>query len=194
VEITLKKTYTTGEAAKICGLSLTTIKRWIKKGALRIYKTPGGDIRIPHDQLKEFMREYDIPLTNMEDDDPKILVASQDRMVLKEIYRLFPQARIQIAHNDMDIGFLLSSFSPWVVILDEEGTEAEMIQKCNEIRRYVSPGILRIGVVATAAHERNYKKELDAVLINGGNVALFVEELIGFLIDGYEFEVSKIIA
>jgi len=50
------KTYTTGEAAKLIGISFRTIKRWIYTGKISVQKTPSGRYRIEKseiDRLKE---------------------------------------------------------------------------------------------------------------------------------------------
>ena len=46
----------TGEAARMLGVGLNTVKRWISNGALRGVCTPGGHWRIAKEDLREFMR------------------------------------------------------------------------------------------------------------------------------------------
>jgi excisionase family DNA binding protein len=51
--------HTTGEAAKLLGVSFRTIKRWIYSGKILVQKTPTGRYHIPSseiDRLKELMR------------------------------------------------------------------------------------------------------------------------------------------
>jgi len=52
-----KEYYTTGEAAKIIGVSFRTIKRWIYAGRIRTLKTAGGHYRIPRDEIKRLLSE-----------------------------------------------------------------------------------------------------------------------------------------
>ncbi|MFW5857058.1 MAG: MerR family transcriptional regulator [Planctomycetota bacterium] len=150
----MKNAYTTGEAARICGLSLSTIKRWIKRGALRVYRTPGGDIRIPPDQLRDFMREYDIPLHRLEQEEPRVLLATADRRcrghLVASIEEQFPVCRVQVAAGEMDLGFQLGAFRPWVVVLDADADAAESLAGCARIRRFLAPEPVRIGMCIAA--------------------------------------------
>ncbi len=44
---------TTGEAARMCGVGVNTIKRWIRQGRLPYMQTPGGHWRLPR---RDFLR------------------------------------------------------------------------------------------------------------------------------------------
>lgn len=55
------RVYTTGQVAKICELSLSTIIRCIDSRDLEGYRVPGSTHRrITHDSLVEFMKKYEI--------------------------------------------------------------------------------------------------------------------------------------
>ena len=60
---TRKLGYTTSEAARRLGVSLSTIRRWSDLGYLRSYRTPGGQRRFSVQQLDEFLEslESDTP-------------------------------------------------------------------------------------------------------------------------------------
>jgi excisionase family DNA binding protein len=46
-------TYTTGDAAKILGVTLRTVQIWAEGGKLKSFATPGGHRRISHAALAE---------------------------------------------------------------------------------------------------------------------------------------------
>lgn len=52
-----KPTYTTGEAAKLLGVSFITIKRWIYSGKLKATKTPSGWYRISGAEIERLQRD-----------------------------------------------------------------------------------------------------------------------------------------
>lgn len=53
---------TTGEAAKLCGVSVRTLRRWMDAGLLKFYKVPmSQDRRIQRDVLLKFMGEHPLP-------------------------------------------------------------------------------------------------------------------------------------
>ena len=68
---TRKLGYTTSEAARRLGVSLSTIRRWSDLGYLRSYRTPGGQRRFSVQQLDEFLEslESDTPLPQGAGDD-----------------------------------------------------------------------------------------------------------------------------
>jgi excisionase family DNA binding protein len=56
---TRKLGYTTSEAARRLGVSLSTIRRWSDMGYLRGYRTPGGQRRFSAQQLDEFLESLE---------------------------------------------------------------------------------------------------------------------------------------
>jgi len=56
---TRKLGYTTSEAARRLGVSLSTIRRWSDLGYLRSYRTPGGQRRFSVQQLDEFLESLE---------------------------------------------------------------------------------------------------------------------------------------
>jgi hypothetical protein len=50
---------TTGEAAKICGVTAAAITYWVDRGFLKGYRAPGSwEIRVRPAELARFMKEY----------------------------------------------------------------------------------------------------------------------------------------
>jgi len=54
-----KERYGTVEAARILGVSVFTVWRWCKEGKIKAGKTPGGQYRIPREELERLIREMD---------------------------------------------------------------------------------------------------------------------------------------
>ena len=61
------KVYTTGEAARVCYLSSSTITKFFDGGEIEGYKVPGSkDRRIPHKNLLKFMCDNKTPFDELE--------------------------------------------------------------------------------------------------------------------------------
>jgi excisionase family DNA binding protein len=56
---------TVGFIAKRCGVSNTTVLRWITTGQLAAFRLPGGHYRIERDNFSEFLTKYSMPVPNM---------------------------------------------------------------------------------------------------------------------------------
>jgi excisionase family DNA binding protein len=53
-----------GFVAKRCGVSNTTVLRWISTGQLSAFRLPGGHYRIERDNFSDFLTKYSIPVHN----------------------------------------------------------------------------------------------------------------------------------
>jgi putative resolvase len=52
-----EKLYTTGELAKIFGVSYVAVKKWAYSGKIKYIKTPGGKYRYPESEIKRLLGE-----------------------------------------------------------------------------------------------------------------------------------------
>ncbi|MGD0780723.1 MAG: helix-turn-helix domain-containing protein [Dehalococcoidales bacterium] len=53
-----------GFIAKHCGVSNTTVLRWIEAGQLPAFRLPGGHHRIGREDLNKFLNKYHMPIGN----------------------------------------------------------------------------------------------------------------------------------
>src|SRR5690606_3123887 len=112
---------TSGEAARLCGVSFKTILRWIDRGLLQSYKLPGrGDHRITVDELRRFMRDNGIPDPTNESLSPRVLIVEDDPPMARSIERVLIKAGYEtaIASNGFEAGVALHSFRPSLMTLD----------------------------------------------------------------------------
>jgi len=54
-----------GFVAKCCGVSNTTVLRWITTGQLPAFRLPGGHYRIERNDFSEFLTKYSLPVGTM---------------------------------------------------------------------------------------------------------------------------------
>ncbi|MFH0911457.1 MAG: helix-turn-helix domain-containing protein [Planctomycetota bacterium] len=194
----MNRVYTSGKAAAICGLSLSTLKRWIVRGALRAYRTPGGDIRIPHEELCDFMRQYDMPFQRLAEEETRILLSVKElrfrTLLLKEIRRQLPDPRIEFAEGSLDLGFALARFHPWAVILSEENGTHNIFSSCDQIRKFLAPQLVRIGFIGNREISPNTPMQPDAILgekADAEEIRQFIENLLGGHIIQGDFQIGK---
>ncbi len=57
-----KQHFTTGETARICDASISSVIKWCNEGMLRFTKVPGSrHRRIAREDLKKFIEQYRLP-------------------------------------------------------------------------------------------------------------------------------------
>ncbi len=64
-----REVFSTGQAAKICGVAPRTVTQWMSKGMLHGWRIPGKgkDRRFHRDELLRFMRAHGMPTGALED-------------------------------------------------------------------------------------------------------------------------------
>ena len=117
-----EKVYTSGEVAKICGVSSDTVSRWFDLGQIEGYRLgPGGDRRIPLENLRAFMMRHGIPLDRLGGELRAILVVDDDRHFLDIVTRAlakFTGYEIITASTAFDAGAQVAERNPRLIILD----------------------------------------------------------------------------
>lgn len=58
---------TTRKIANLCGVSPTTIIRWIESGDLKAFKLPSGHRRVLLEELIDFLQRFDMPIPQESD-------------------------------------------------------------------------------------------------------------------------------
>ena len=119
----MKKVFTTGQVAKICKVAPRTVSKWFDSGRLRGYRIPGSqDRRIPREHLLRFLKEYGMPLGELESEVyNKVLVVGADGPlmgILKEHLRETDDFRIETAASGFEAGIRAESFHPDCILID----------------------------------------------------------------------------
>ncbi|BDX07454.1 response regulator [Planctobacterium marinum] len=139
--MTMKKSYSTGEIAAFCDVTLRTVIRWIDRGSLKAYKLPGrGNNRVTAESLMEFLQEYQMPIPaeleplqqkeakptdntvsdNSEEDNRRILICDDEKPYADAIRRLLRRHgyETRVAYSGFEAGTELMLFKPALITLD----------------------------------------------------------------------------
>jgi len=115
-----KGVLSTYQAADYCNSSDSSIKRFIKSGKLKAYKTPGGHYRIVKNDLYEFMKKNNIPL--LEETElvrKKIIVVDDDKQMRESIAKYLRSTGynydILTAKDGFEAGSLVVQFIPDII-------------------------------------------------------------------------------
>ena len=130
-----KKVLTTGEAAKICRVSLETIANCIDKGIIKGCRVPGSRYRrIFREDLIEFLKAQEMPLGELEN---KVLIVCQDQDLIENLKRKMPQElsfNVVVAADAFNAGMEIIGFYPDCVIVDFSIGRTEALQICQNLR------------------------------------------------------------
>lgn len=118
-----KKFYTTGQVAKICGVSSSTVKRWVDRHEIKGFRLPGSrDWRVTKHELIDFMKENGFPLDDLTTSGrKKIIVVDDDKRFLNFAKKvLTDEARFDLKffQNGYEACIKFGNFEPDLVILD----------------------------------------------------------------------------
>ena len=136
----MKKVFTTGQVAKICKVAPRTVSKWFDSGRLRGYRIPGSqDRRIPREALIRFLKEYGMPLGELEEEGwHKILVIGAEQLLIDRVRELLPEDddyKYEVANSGFEAGTAAQSFHPDTIVVDLAMGRSEGLQIAQNLRR-----------------------------------------------------------
>jgi excisionase family DNA binding protein len=136
----MKKVFTTGQVAKICKVAPRTVSKWFDSKKLKGYRIPGSqDRRIPRENLIHFLKEYGMPLGELEEEGwHKILIIGAEQLFIDRMRELLPESedyKYEVAHSGFEAGIQAESFHPDTIIVDLSMGRSEALQIASNLRR-----------------------------------------------------------
>jgi excisionase family DNA binding protein len=163
----MKRVFTTGQVAKICKVAPRTVSKWFDSGRLVGYRIPGSqDRRIPRENLIRFLKEHQMPLGELEEEEmSKVLIIGTDRSLIDRLTSLMPESdnhKVGVAHSGFEAGIQAESFHPDAIILDLGMGRSEGLQIVANLRR--NSAYDNCSIIGIAAED---EAEPDSLLANG---------------------------
>ncbi len=157
---------TTGEAARLCGVGINTVKRWIQKGELKRVITPGGHWRILEHEFQQFLKTHDMePLQPRLKPLYKVLLIEDDQAMCSLIEGALELAAFDIQFDVANDGYTglmkLGAMQPDLLILDIMLPEINGLELMQRIRSSDSCSNPRILVITGAGDRRIVKRALE---------------------------------
>lgn len=188
----MKKVFTTGQVAKICKVAPRTVSKWFDSGRLRGYRIPGSqDRRIPREALIRFLKEYGMPLGELEEEGlHKILVIGAEKLFIDRIQELLPpddDFKYEIANSGFEAGIKAEGFHPDTIVIDMAMGRSESMQIATNLRR--NPAYEKTAIIGLASEDEadpdslvnygfseTFKKPFDVALL-AQRINTLVDEL-----------------
>ena len=120
------ESYSPIDLSRILGVHRVTVTNWIKKGAIKAIRTPGGRYRVSRDDLITFLDAHGMPTPAfLRVKEKKLVVAVDDEeMILNLLEKFFSTNdmpyiyKIETFTNPIDAAFFIGDRKPDFIILD----------------------------------------------------------------------------
>lgn len=135
----MEPTYTTHDVAQIVQVDPSTVSKWVDKGLLLAYRTPGGHRRVRESDLRVFLRQYGMPVPQeLGGDTPVLLVVDDEPKVLRSLERAFRShgegLRLVCVSSAIEALLLLNEVRPDAVLLDLFMPDVDGFEICRRVR------------------------------------------------------------
>ena len=152
---------TTSQAGKLCGVSRTTISKWVDKGRIQAYLTPGGHRKINKANLISFMEKQHAVSPKIIKQKTRILIADDNSDDIKLLKAAFLAGMDRYEIHTADGGFpaiyMIGAVKPHIVVLDLVMPDMDGFKVCASIKN--SPETNMIKVIAVTAFNDLQKKQ-----------------------------------
>jgi excisionase family DNA binding protein len=185
-----ERTFTTFEAARLCGVFHTTVINWANKGKLKARVTPGGHRRIPLSELVPFMKQYGMPVpADVDDSQRHMLVLDSEPATTRLIDKGFSKHKdryaVRHSSNAVDALVQVGRKTPDVFVLDPASALMDGAQVCRMLKESAETRNMKIlalsGRRLTAAQQEALAKCVDLILpkpFEAGDLVSAVERLL----------------
>ncbi|MBI4610385.1 MAG: response regulator [Candidatus Rokubacteria bacterium] len=134
----LSSSLTTGKAARHCQVSTPGLRRWIREGRLRVFRTPGGHCRIELAEFQRFLREYGLPPYPGEPPETRILIADDEPRTVAHLVEFLatdPRGfKVETATDGYEALIKVGAFQPSILILDVVMPQLNGMEVCRRIK------------------------------------------------------------
>lgn len=129
---------TTRRAAEHCQVSVPTLKRWIQKGDLASFRTPGGHHRIATAEFERFLRKEGLPRFEAVPAALPLLIVDDDPQFVQILAEVFGQPpgrfHIETATDGYEALIKVGAYRPVAIILDVVMPKLDGLEVCRRIR------------------------------------------------------------
>lgn len=150
-----KDVLTTGDVARLCGVTIRTVIKWYEQGRLQGYRLPGSrDRRFTADAVRRFLRSNDMPLGELgpraaHPAGPRRVLVVDDDDALRELVTRYlgalGLAEIDTASSGWEAGLKTATRKPHLLLLDYrlgDTTGDKVVQTIRSMEGLEQPAIV----------------------------------------------------
>lgn len=131
--------YTTHDISRLLQVDPSTVSKWIDRGILMAFRTPGGHRRVRSGDLRSFLIAHQMPVPEeLGSAVVKLLVVDDEKAVLDGLKRAFKpyasQVEITTTTSGVEALLLVSENKPHGMLIDLNMPDIDGIEVCRRIR------------------------------------------------------------
>jgi excisionase family DNA binding protein len=131
--------YTTHDISRLLQVDPSTVSKWIDRGILLAYRTPGGHRRVRGADLRTFLIAHQMPLPDeLGSPAVRLLVVDGEKQELETLRRALrsraPQLELTTTSSGVEALLLVSELKPHGMLLDLNLPDMDGLEICRRIR------------------------------------------------------------
>lgn len=151
--------YTTHDISRLLQVDPSTVSKWIDRGILLAFRTPGGHRRVRATDLRTFLIAHEMPVPEeLGSSAVRLLVVDDEKPVLDAIKRAFKpyaaQVEITTTANGVEALLLVNEQKPHGMLIDLNMPDVDGLEVIRRIRaRKTLEGVRLIAMTARATQD-----------------------------------------
>ena len=131
--------YTTHDISRLLQVDPSTVSKWIDRGILLAFRTPGGHRRVRSADLRTFLITHQMPVPEeLGSGTVKLLVVDDERQQLDAIKRAFKpyasQVELTLTSSGVEALLVVSENKPHGMLIDLNMPDIDGLEVCRRIR------------------------------------------------------------
>jgi excisionase family DNA binding protein len=155
----MESLYTTHDISRLLQVDPSTVSKWIDRGILLAFRTPGGHRRVRSGDLRSFLIAHQMPVPDeLGSSTIQLLVVDDEKPVLDGLKRAFKPHQTQVdivtTTSGVEALLLVSENKPHGMLIDLNMPDLDGLEVCRRIRaRKPLEGVRLITMTARHSQE-----------------------------------------
>jgi excisionase family DNA binding protein len=135
----MDRLYTTHDISRLLQVDPSTVSKWIDRGILLAFRTPGGHRRVRSGDLRSFLIAHDMPVPEeLGSGTVRLLVVDDEKPVLDTLKRAFrpfgEQVQLTTTTSGVEALLLMTELMPHGLLIDLNMPELDGLEVCRRVR------------------------------------------------------------
>ncbi|HZH04530.1 MAG TPA: response regulator [Myxococcaceae bacterium] len=135
----MDRLYTTHDISRLLQVDPSTVSKWIDRGILLAFRTPGGHRRVRSADLRSFLITHQMPVPDeLGSGAVKLLVVDDEKPILEAFKRAFraygEQVLLTTTTSGVEALLLITELKPHGVLIDLNMPDLDGLEVCRRIR------------------------------------------------------------